>query len=505
MIQDQVKIILKHFNDGHYNKVIQTTNTLLKIYPKNSYLKNLIGSAFIQTGDIENAIINFESSIKLLPNNVAALNNLGNSHKKISNYKLAKSYYLRALKISPGYINSLVGYGNLKVLMQDSEGAIELFNKAISLNPNVYLAHFNLATTYLTLNIKDLAIKHAQITLEIKPDFSAADKLVSTLRKYKEHDPHFIKMKEGLNNSKIAQPNAIFLHFGLAKAYNDIGKPKKFIDHIISGNFLRKKLTKYDVNKDIDLMRKIQSLFKNINYSKVKPYKNDKKIIFVVGMPRSGTSLIEQILSSHSAIFGAGELPFLNKLFLKEFDKIHSIDSSFSVLSEITNSYIDKISSYSSNQNYILDKNPFNFFWIGFIKILFPKAKIIHVKRSPKDTCYSCFKQLFENINFADDMDDLSMFYNSYNKLMKFWNLTLKDTILNIDYENLIEDPKFNINKMLNYCDLNFEENCLNFNDNKNAVRTLSVSQVRLPLYKGSINSYKKHEKDLSKLFNNLK
>jgi hypothetical protein len=152
-----------------------------------------------------------------------------------------------------------------------------------------------------------------------------------------------------------------------------------------------------------------------------------------------------------------------------------------------------------------LDKNPFNFFWIGFIKILFPKAKIIHVKRSPKDTCYSCFKQLFENINFADDMDDLSMFYNSYNKLMKFWNLTLKDTILNIDYENLIEDPKLNINKMLNYCDLNFEENCLNFTDNKNAVRTLSISQVRLPLYKGSINSYKKHEKDLSKLFNNLK
>ena len=304
---------------------------------------------------------------------------------------------------------------------------------------------------------------------------------------------------------KITQPNEIFLHFGLAKVYDDIGNPKKFIDHIISGNFLRKKLTKYDVNKDIDLMKKIQSLFEDINYSKVKPYKNDKKIIFVVGMPRSGTSLIEQILSSHSAIFGAGELPFLNKLFLKEFDKIHSIDSSFSVLNEITNSYIDKISSYSSNQNYILDKNPFNFFWIGFIKILFPKAKIIHVKRSPKDTCYSCFKQLFENINFADDMDDLSMFYNSYNKLMKFWNLTLKDTILNIDYENLIEDPKLNINKMLNYCDLNFEENCLNFTDNKNAVRTLSISQVRLPLYKGSINSYKKHEKDLSKLFNNLK
>ena len=199
MNQDQVKIILKHFSEGHYNKVIQKTKALLEVYPKNSYLKNLIGSAFFQAGDIENAIVNFESSIKLLPENIAALNNLGNSLKKITNYKLAKNYYTRALKISPNYINSLVGYANLKVLMQDSEGAIEMFNKALTLNPDLYLVHFNLATTYLTLNIKDLALKHAQIILKIKPDFSAADKLISTLKKYTKSDPHFIKMKEGLN------------------------------------------------------------------------------------------------------------------------------------------------------------------------------------------------------------------------------------------------------------------------------------------------------------------
>ena len=505
MNQDQVKIILKHFSEGHYNKVIQKTKALLEVYPKNSYLKNLIGSAFFQAGDIENAIVNFESSIKLLPDNIAALNNLGNSLKKITNYKLAKNYYTRALKISPNYINSLVGYANLKVLMQDSEGAIEMFNKALTLNPDLYLVHFNLATTYLTLNIKDLALKHAQIILKIKPDFSAADKLISTLKKYTKSDPHFIKMKEDLNNKKIIQSNKIFLHFGLAKAYDDIGNPEKFIHHIKSGNLLRKKLTQYDVNKDLDLMNKIQLLFKDINYSEIKSYKNDKKIIFIVGMPRSGTSLIEQILSSHSAIFGAGELPFLNKLFLKEFEKIRTINSSFSTLNEIASTYIDNISSYSNYQNYILDKNPFNFFWIGFIKILFPKAKIIHVKRNSKDTCYSCFKQLFENINFADDINDLSMFYNSYKELMQFWNLTLKDTILNINYEDLIDDPKLNIKTMLDFCNLKFEENCLKFEENKNAVRTLSVSQVRLPLYKGSINSYKKHEKDLSKLFNNLK
>ena len=164
-----------------------------------------------------------------------------------------------------------------------------------------------------------------------------------------------------------------------------------------------------------------------------------------------------------------------------------------------------KISSYSNNKDYILDKNPLNFLWIGFIKILFPMAKIIHIKRNSKDTCYSCFKQLFENINFADDQDDLAQFYNAYVQLMMFWNSNLENFICNINYEELIENPKSNIETMLNFCDLDFEEKCLNFNENKNAVRTMSISQVRLPLYKSSINSYKKYEKDLSKLFNNLK
>ena len=163
------------------------------------------------------------------------------------------------------------------------------------------------------------------------------------------------------------------------------------------------------------------------------------------------------------------------------------------------------IGPYSNNKDYILDKNPLNFLWIGFIKILFPRAKIIHIRRNSKDTCYSCFKQLFENINFADDQDDLAKFYNSYVQLINFWNSSLKNFICNVSYEELIENPRSNIQTILNFCDLDFEEKCLNFNEDKKAVRTMSISQVRLPLYKSSINSYKKYEKDLSKLFNNLK
>jgi tetratricopeptide (TPR) repeat protein len=505
MIENQINIILNDFKAGQYDLVIRKTKKLLEIYSKNSYLKNLIGSAYIQIGDVSNAIINFESSINLSPKNIAALNNLGNAHKKIGNYKLAEKYYLKALKYSPTYTNALVGYGNLKIDLQNSEGAVEMLSKVVDLNPNNHTAHFNLATAYQTLNNTSKALEHANKVLSIKPDFTPADKLISTLVKYNDNDTHFLKMKLDIDNKKISDFNKIYLHFGLAKAYSDTENAKKYIENIKSGNFLRKKRSKYEVKQDLNLMNKIQSSFKNIEYSKITQCKNEKKIIFVVGMPRSGTSLIEQILSSHSKVFGAGELPFLNNIVGKPFKKNFSVNDSLSTFDEMGNSYINQISAYSNNKDYILDKNPFNFLWIGFIKILFPKAKIIHIKRNSKDTCYSCFKQLFENINFADDQDDLAQFYNSYVQLMNFWNSSLKNFVCNVVYEELIENPRSNIQTMLNFCDLDFEEKCLNFNKNKSAVRTMSISQVKLPFYKGSINSYKKYEKDLSKLFNNLK
>jgi len=246
-------------------------------------------------------------------------------------------------------------------------------------------------------------------------------------------------------------------------------------------------------------------VFKNIDYSKVQLSNNNKKIIFVVGMPRSGTSLVEQILSSHSKVYGAGELPFLKQTILDKFNKEFFMHDSFSNLNEISKNYIDNISFLSGTSEYILDKNPLNFIWIGFIKLLFPNAKIIHIKRNSKDTCFSCFKELFENLHFTHDQNDLSTFYNSYIDLMSFWNSSLKNYIHTVNYEDLVDSTKSNVIQMLKFCELDFEENCLNFKENKSAVRTISISQVRNPIYKSSVGSYKYYEGNLKILFDSLK
>ena len=225
-------------------------------------------------------------------------------------------------------------------------------------------------------------------------------------------------------------------------------------------------------------------------------------------MPRSGTSLLEQIISSHSNVFGAGELPFLQKSLLNKIRSLDSynIEDAFPDLEQISQNYINQLSILSTNDKIILDKSPLNFFLIGFIKILFPQSKIIHSKRDPKDTCFSCYKNLFDHgLSFTYDKKELAFFYNSYDDLMNFWNEQLGDFILTVNYETLINDPKNQIKDLLNFCDLDFEEKCINFQDNKSPIRTLSANQARKGIYKNSISSYELFKESLADIFINLK
>ena len=311
-------------------------------------------------------------------------------------------------------------------------------------------------------------------------------------------------MKKKLNDEKISLLHKVYLHFGIAKAYEDMKDSNKFIEHIKEGNKIRKKLSGYNVTSHINLINKIKSGFKDINYSKIMSKSNNKNIIFILGMPRSGSTLLEKMLSSHKKILGAGELPFLKQLFSEKILDDFFINDTSLNLNDLADDYIRKTEAFKGDQEFIIDKNPLNFIYIGFIKILFPSAKIIHMKRDAKDTCFSCYKQLFENINFADNEQDLAKFYKSYDELMIFWKKEIKNFIYTVNYEDLVDEPESNIRKVLDFCGLKFEKECLNFNENNSPINTMSVMQARKPVYKSSISSYKRYEKDLSLLFNNL-
>jgi tetratricopeptide (TPR) repeat protein len=508
-IEEQQNIILNFLLAGKYEVALNKSIIALKKNPANPNLYNMAGLAYFQLGDIEKAIQNFKSSLRLFPDNLSAITNMANAYKKKLDYKKAEELYLEGFNKNPNHLNNLVNFANFKMDINQVNESINIYKSALKINPDNHLVHFNLASAYKAVGDFNNAKVSAEKTLILKPDFAIADRLISTVTTYTNHDEdtHFLKLKKNILDDNLSPKNKVYTHFAIAKAYNDTQQFDKFFNHIEMGNKLKRDLIKYDFKNDLDLFNKIKLLFKDVNFNKIETKKNTKKLIFVLGMPRSGTSLVEQIISAHSDVFGAGELPFLqNSLFKKLHSlEINNIDKIFKDIDKITENYMKQVLCLNKNNQIILDKSPLNFLLIGFIRILFPNSKIIHIKRDSKDTCFSCYKNLFDHgLNFTYDKKELALYYNLYNDLMNFWNKRLGNFIYTINYETLVNDQKHQIENMLKFCNLNFEENCLKFYKNESPIKTVSAMQARKKIYNDSIQSYKLYEKDLTDIFGNL-
>ncbi len=297
------------------------------------------------------------------------------------------------------------------------------------------------------------------------------------------------------------------MHFAIGKYYEDIENYKESFKNYSLGNKLIKKLFNYKIEKSKNEFKKI----KNFNYDEFNNIKTDdsRKLIFIVGMPRSGTSLVEQILSSHKEVYGGGELPFL-EIELKK--KILNFDNNYDlknedfqyIFSDCKKQYLEKISNYDFSNKIFTDKTPLNFRFIGFIKYLFPNAKIINCNRDPLDIIWSNFKIYFSrSMPFTNDLTDIGNMYKYYKDLMNFWRKKFPQFIYDIDYLSLVQNPKTEIEKLLNFCELNWDENCLNHHKNKRSIKTASSTQARKPIYKTAIKSsdrYKDYLKDIKTL-----
>tara|TARA_B100000686_G_C16763108_1_gene960048 strand:- start:700 stop:2247 length:1548 start_codon:yes stop_codon:yes gene_type:complete len=511
-MQTLEKIINKlnpELNDGNFEYVLKECLKLKETYPKSSFLDNYIGLLYKSLGQLDKAEEFFHSSLKINNNNFAALNNLANTYKVNNKIKEAIEYYHKALNLKPDYVQCLINYGQLKLKLNNHEGAIELFLKSIDLDPKkkgTWMANFNLATAYMQLNDKSNGIKYVHKTLELNPDFAFADKLISNITDYNKNDDHLYDVKSKIDQTKSNINKGIY-HFILGKAYEDKKDYAESIKNILKANQILKKSLKYKVETQIENIQKVTETFKNIDFKKYQSNENkNEKFIFIVGMPRSGTSLVEQILSAHTETFGAGETTILENILKKEFYTEKFDINNSNLIKKITLNY-RKNMSFFNTEKIIIDKSLLNFIWIGFIKILYPNSYVINVVRDPFENCISCFKNYFEGgLPFTYDQKDLAIFYKNYIRTVNFWKGKLGSFIYEIKYENLIENSKNEIEKLLKFCDLKYEDNCLNFHNNKNPVKTLSMIQVRQPIYKSSLNLSKKfdYKKEFSELYNEL-
>ena len=517
---EKIKILQNHLSIKNYSIAIEGAKKILKKFPKNSFVSNLCGLALQGKGDHINSINYFEKAIFYDQNNIAAMNNLATSFKNIAEYERAEKLYKNILKINPKYVQAAHNYANLEKLFMKFAEAIELFNQALKLDPTNNLIMYNLATSQQGLGNYSEARKGILEILKTDPKFIMAHKTLSELTEYSPQDSHIIEMKNLIKDSSIENNQKIDLYFALGKAYEDIKQYTLSFESFKRGNEIKKSFLNYNVEQDLKGFNNIIKTFKDIDIDKhVTTHSNSRNIIFICGMPRSGTTLVEQIISTHKLVYGAGELIYLLQSIKRNFLEanntgdhlklnISKIFDQFSKeINDVENFYNQQLDLHDSKSNYITDKAPQNFRWIGFMKLFFPNCKVVHCVRNPKDNCLSLYKNNFPSrtMNWSFDESDIGKYYNGYKNLMNFWNTKIPNFIYDLNYENLVKNQEEEIKKLIKFCGLDWDSDCLEFyKKNKTPIKTVSINQARKPIYTKSINSSEFYLKNLSTLFNIL-
>ena len=542
LTKNQVDNVIGLYSSGRIQEAIEEINSLNILYPNVPLLFNILGACYKQLGQlsdaekmfknafsikpdyaeahfnygivqkdlgrIDAAIESYQNAISILPNYPDAHNNLGNAFKSIGMYAHAIESYEWAVAYKPEFEEA---FNNLGVVQCDvglQHLAIKNFEKAYSLNSNFFEALFYLGVAHKDLGNKSVAISTFEKLLEIQSHNTKVLRNLCEVKKFKKSDSKLInKMESLLNSDKINQSELIDLNFALSNVYEDLGDIDTQFKYLSDGNKLRKALLSYSIESSIKLFNTIKDVFDDLpTLTNNELSQSSLRPIFIVGMPRSGTSLVEQIVASHNEAHGAGELEFSTQIFSSIIANI-SGDVDKKDLLFFREQYLAKLNALKCSKNIITDKMPMNFRYIGLIISAFPEAKIIHLKRDARATCWSIYKNYFDSdgIGYSYDQNDLAQYYGLYSDLMSFWHERFPDQIYDICYEDLTTNQEDETRKLLEYCDLDWDEKCLNFHSNKRAVKTASALQVRKKMYQGSSEAWKKYEAYLQPLIKGLK
>ena len=494
-----------YFNLGKYSSAIENYNISISLNPKNSEAYNNKGLCLKKMGDFEGALENFKLALKINPHFSDIYNNIGNLYYELKSFKDAEKIWSDGLKVSP---TDIVLLRNLGTLLFEKKGEISLskknFEKILALSPNKPFALNYLGMIYKSEGKFDEAEDYFKKAIEADSNYSESYYNLSYLKKFNKQNNFLRKLEKLYSSKQVFEEDKVYICFSLAKAFDDLGKYSLSYKYLSEGNLLRKKLIGYNINKDKKLFSKIYKNFKQLQNDNLKlpDYNNlnNKVPIFILGMPRSGTTLVEQIISTHSKVFGAGELNILSNSIYK-LDILNNKVSE-DLLLKLRNNYLAHINEFNTSRKMVVDKLPANYLWIGLIFTIFPNAKVIHVKRNAVATCWSNYTKYYSNpgIGFVYSLGDLGKYYKMYLEMINYWDNHFPGKIHSLNYETLTEEPINEIRNLISYLDLKWEDECLKFYKNPRIVKTASSLQVRQKIYKGSSRKWLNYSQFLSKL-----
>ena len=492
------------FQQGNFGAIVEKSQLFMKNNPKNPDVMSLLGVACVRIGQLQKAKSYFERATKLTPKTPSVWNNFGKILTDLGETSLARSSYEKALQLNPDYPDALNGYGNILMDLGQIQQAVQSYQKLLRLNPDHPEGQINLAQAYIAQGEFDAVKAKFLRLIEKQPRHAEAHHQLSRIQRYEKGDDHIKAMQAVMASPNPSVKETVLINHSLGKAHADLKEYATAFEYWQAGNQAFKKTIDYDFAEDQEVFDRLhqwaESMPPSFGSGALK-----RQPIFILGMPRSGTSLVEQILSGHSEVYAAGELDAM-ALAVKKHALPQPQQSmprlNKSLLKTIRESYIKDINALPTDLGIITDKMPLNFKWISIICAIFPDAPILHLKRHPMAICFSNFRYFFQShgMRYSNDLMDIGRYYLAYDELMQRHMADHGDAITTIDYEALTQNPKQHIENLLKALGLEWQDACLNIEKNKRSVKTVSNVQIRSSIYTKSSEEWQNYEDQLKPL-----
>jgi tetratricopeptide (TPR) repeat protein len=497
---------------GHHERA-------LELNPCDAIAHCNMGIALMAQGRIAEGMVHYRRALELNPGYANAYSNLGSALASQGRTADAIACYEQALLLNPEHGHA---HNNLGVALSDSdkiEEALAHYARALALNPKHAETLNNLGNAYKAQGRFDEALAHYGRAVAIRPAYAEAHFNRAEIKVFHRGDADLGALEELAPGDEISASQAMFVHFALAKALEDAEDYARAFEHLRRGNALKRGQIDYDDAATVAMFRRVATVFDRGLLEQFRGAGDPSQVpIFVLGMPRSGSTLVEQILAGHPRVHGAGERDYIEKA-ARELaggepplncpawnypECIPAMDRS--ALRRLGESYLQSLPPVADGTLRIVDKAPGNFLYIGLIRLILPNARIIHTTRDPMDTCASCFSKLFASgMHFTYDLAELGRYYCGYRELMEHWRRALPPgAILDVSYEDVVEDLEGQARRLIDYCGLDWDDRCLSFHSTAQPVKTASAVQVRQPLFRRSLQRWRRYESGLAPLAREL-
>lgn len=452
------------------------------------------------------------SALELNPNHIYARSQYLNLLLRLGKYKAAEQQVEKLLIEQPQNISFKVAKANALTGLGEIEQAIQLYQQAIQEDENIAGFHLQLGHALKAKGEINEAVKAYQKAYQLKPNYGDAFWSLANTKTYRFSDSEIAQMQTQQASQSLAIADKVQLHFATGKAFEDRKQYDQAFQAYQQGNNLQHQHNGFDINKiEQQVDEQIKFCTAELFQQRGQLGLNAPDAIFIVGLPRAGSTLLEQILASHSQVDGTMELHNILGLASRLRGRNPTVKTSQypKNLAEINSDYfarfgqqfIDETRVYREKAPYFIDKMPNNFLHIGLIRLILPNAKIIDARRSPMACCFSGFKQLFaEGQDFSYNLEDIGRYYQAYLKLMAHWKKVLPDFVLTINHEDVVDDLEQQVRRILDFCGLEFEQSCVDFHKTKRTIKTPSSEQVRQPIYKSATEQWKNFEQHLAPL-----